>query len=128
MRVLLDTHTFIWWDGDSTKLSARALAICSDPQNALLLSVVSVWEMVIKLQLDKLTLSMPLADIIANQQKQNRIDVLPVTLDHVLAVEQLPAHHKDPFDRPLIAQATVEGATLLSGDPVFAAYSVSTVW
>jgi PIN domain nuclease of toxin-antitoxin system len=128
MRVLLDTHTFIWWDADSGKLSRHALAICIDPQNTLLLSVVSVWEMVIKSHLGKLTLRMPLVDIITNQQRQNQIDILPVLFDHVLAVEQLPAHHKDPFDRLLIAQATVESATLLSSDPVFAAYSVSVFW
>jgi PIN domain nuclease of toxin-antitoxin system len=82
----------------------------------------------IKLQLGKLALTLPLADIITSQQKQNRIGILPVAIEHVLAVEQLPAHHRDPFDRLLIAQAMVEGATLLSGDPAFAAYSVAVAW
>jgi PIN domain nuclease of toxin-antitoxin system len=84
--------------------------------------------MQIKLQLGKLTLKLPLATVIKGQQQANRIKVLPVTLSHVLALQNLPAIHKDPFDRLLIAQAHIENATLVSGDPVFAEYSVVTFW
>jgi PIN domain nuclease of toxin-antitoxin system len=84
--------------------------------------------MQIKLQLGKLKLQLPLAEVIKGQQQINYLEVLPVTLEHVLALEKLPAHHKDPFDRLLIAQAEVEGAVLVSGDPVFAKYSVKVAW
>ncbi len=127
MKLLLDTHAFIW-DSDPAKLSPRALALCQDRQNVLLLSVVNVWEMQIKLQLGKLRLTLPLREIIETQQQVNNVEILPITLAHVLALENLPAHHKDPFDRLLIAQAMVEGAVLVSGDPNIARYAVHVVW
>ena len=93
-----------------------------------LLSVASVWEMQIKLQLGKLKLSLPLAELIESQRQTNNIEMLPVTLAHVLALQNLPSHHKDPFDRLLIAQANVEEAVLLSSDPMFAKYPVKLFW
>jgi PIN domain nuclease of toxin-antitoxin system len=127
MKLLLDTHAFIWWDSDPTRLSAPALAALLDPANEVWLSVASVWEMVIKVQLGKLALRLPLADIVS-QQRANGLRVLPVALAHVLAVEGLPAVHKDPFDRVLIAQANVEGAQLVSADPVVRQYPVRVLW
>src|SRR5438067_10689879 len=109
MRLLLDTHTFIWWSGSSSSLSSCALSLCKDPANTLLLSVVSVWEMQIKHQAGKLQLTVPLDQLIAGHQQSNNLQVLPVELAHVLALDTLPTHHKDPFDRLLIAQAKVEG-------------------
>jgi PIN domain nuclease of toxin-antitoxin system len=128
MKLLLDTHTFIWWDRDPAKLSPQTLALCQDQANVVLLSVVSVWEMQIKRQLGKLQLCLPLADMIASQQQTNQIAVLPVNLAHVLALESLPVHHKDPFDRLLIAQAREEDAVLVSSDPVFARYQIEVLW
>jgi PIN domain nuclease of toxin-antitoxin system len=84
--------------------------------------------MQIKRQLGRLQLHSPLADLIAGQQRTNQIEVLPVNLAHVLALESLPTHHKDPFDRVLIAQANVEEAVLVSGDPIFARYPVKIMW
>jgi PIN domain nuclease of toxin-antitoxin system len=127
MKALLDTHTFIWWDSEPAKLSAQVLALCQNPANTLLLSVVSIWEMLIKLQLGKLSLRAPLVNIVA-QQQSNGIQIVPVVLDHVLALESLPAPHKDPFDRLLVAQANVEAAVLLSADPIFAQYPVNVFW
>jgi PIN domain nuclease of toxin-antitoxin system len=127
MKGPLDTHEFIWWDSDPSRLSAPALACLQNPSSTVLLNVVSVWEMVIKLQLGKLTLSTPLRTILA-QQQANGLQILPLTLDHVLAVEGLPTPHKDPFDRLLIAQANVEGAVLLSADAIFAQYPVQVLW
>jgi PIN domain nuclease of toxin-antitoxin system len=127
MNLLLDTHTFIWWDSDPGQLSAPALAALRDPANSVWFSVVSVWEMVIKAQLGKLTLRLPLADIVAKQQV-NSLRVLPVTLPHTLAVEGLPSVHKDPFDRLLAAQSLVEGAELVSGDAIFRRYPVRLLW
>jgi PIN domain nuclease of toxin-antitoxin system len=128
MKVLLDTHAFIWWDSGPTKLSPQARAACEDRANVVLLSVASAWEMQIKLQLGKLDLRLPLAEVIASQQQSNDIQVLPVALGHVLALQDLPAYHKDPFDRLLIAQANVEQAVLISHDPVFAHYTVKVLW
>jgi len=93
-----------------------------------MLSVVSVWEMQIKLQLGKLRLALPLREIVESQQHTNNIEILPATLEHVLTLENLPAHHKDPFDRLLAAQAIVEEALLVSGDPDIAKYAVQVVW
>src|SRR5882672_4067207 len=98
MKLLLDTHAFPWWDVDPSQLSATALAALTNPANTVLLSVVCVWEMQIKSQLGKLALRVPLADIV-QQQQANGLQVLPVALAHVLAVDGLAAVHKDPFDR-----------------------------
>ena len=84
--------------------------------------------MQIKLQLGKLTLKLPLTDIIETQQQTNNVEILPIHLAHILALETLSLHHKDPFDRVLIAQANVEGAILLSCDPIFSNYPVNVVW
>ncbi len=128
MKVLLDTHAFIWWDSDPAKLSPQARTACQDRTNLVFLSVASAWEMQIKLQLGKLHLRLPLAEVIADQQQTNDIQVLPVALEHVVALQDLPAHHKDPFDRLLIAQTNVEEAVLVSHDPVFAHYTVQVLW
>ena len=127
MRLLLDTHTFMWWDGDPGQLSAPALSAIRIPANEVWFSVVSAWEMIIKAQLNKLTFRIPVADIIA-QQQANGLRILDVSLAHVLAVEVLPSIHKDPFDRLLAAQANAEGAELVTCDPVFAQYPVRVLW
>ena len=128
MKLLLDTHAFVWWDSEPGQLSERVMELCQKQENTVLLSVVSVWEMHIKARLGKLTLAQPLAELVQNQQVTNRIEILPVELSHVLALEELPTHHKDPFDRLLIAQAVSEGAILLSKDLIFDQYSVEVIW
>jgi len=128
VKLLLDTHTFIWWDSDPARLSAMALALCSDPANELILSVTSLWEMQIKCQLGKLSLRLPLIDIVAHQQATNGVNVLPILPAHVFALDGLPAAHKDPFDRLLVAQANREGAILVSADAIFTSYPVRTAW
>jgi PIN domain nuclease of toxin-antitoxin system len=127
MKLLLDTHTFLWWDNAPDRLSAGASAALSDPANDVCLSVASAWEILIKARLGKLTLRIPLADMVA-QQQTNGLKVLPVDMRHVLAIEALPPIHKDPFDRLLVAQANVEDATFVSVDPIFAQYPVRTLW
>jgi PIN domain nuclease of toxin-antitoxin system len=128
MKLLLDTHTFLWWDSEPSKLSSKVLALCQDRANAVLLSVVSVWEMQIKSQLGKLKLSLPLAEMVETQRQINNVEVMSITLAHVLALENLPTPHKDPFDRLLIAQANVEGAVLVSDDSIFEEYPVKVIW
>ncbi|MBI3267627.1 MAG: type II toxin-antitoxin system VapC family toxin [Planctomycetes bacterium] len=128
MRLLLDTHTFIWWDSEPGRLSPSALAACCAPVHALVLSVVSVWEMQIKLQLGKLQLQRPLVELIADQQRRNRIEIPPVSLAHALKVGELPSHHRDPFDRMLIAQACVDGLTVVTADAAFTSYPAPILW
>ena len=128
MKYLLDTHTFIWLDSDPDKLSAAVTSLCSDPQNQLYLSIASVWEMQIKIQLRKLKLPTSLAKTLEEQQTANRLLLLPIELTHILGLAALPDHHKDPFDRLLIAQANAEKMPLISDDPQIAKYSVTVVW
>jgi PIN domain nuclease of toxin-antitoxin system len=89
--------------------------------------MVSIWEMQIKLQLNKLKLNTSLADMVAVQQN-NGISVLAITINHIIGLDAIPSHHKDPFDRLLIAQATIEDAVLLSKDTKFQEYPVQTIW
>ena len=96
MKLLLDTHAFLWWDGEPEKLSRHVLELFQNPENTLILSVASIWEMQIKIQLGKLRLDVPLAELIP-QQKENGMEILPVEASHVFAVETLPSYHKDPF-------------------------------
>ncbi|MEG4088624.1 type II toxin-antitoxin system VapC family toxin [Microcoleus sp. Pol12B4] len=128
MKLLLDTHTFIWWDSSPQKLSPKALALCQNQENILLLSIGSIWEMQIKLQLGKLSLNLPLPELIESQQQTNNIEVLSINLTHLFTLDSLPNHHKDSFDRLLISQAIVENAVLVSGDSILANYPVKIEW
>jgi len=128
MRYLLDTHTFVWWDMDAKRLSPKVFGILEDDANELFLSIASVWEIQIKQQVGKLRLPAPLPEIVEKQQTENEIGLLLVTLPHVFDLDHLPLHHRDPFDRVLIAQARVENLILLSDDAVFAQYPVQVMW
>ena len=128
MKLLLDTHTFIWWDSDPLKLSPQVLNMCQDRENVLLLSVASIWEMQIKLQFGRLKLNLSLSELVEGQRQTNKIIMLDVKLEHILALEKLPPHHKDPFDRLLIAQAEIEQAVLVSKDQIFKKYPVKIIW
>jgi PIN domain nuclease of toxin-antitoxin system len=127
MKVLLDTHTFLWAITEEGKLSRRAQQIYTGP-NDLWLSVGSVWEILIKVQAGKLPLPEPSGPYLVKKLAQNRIEVLPVALDHVLRTESLPLHHRDPFDRLLIAQSIEEGWPIVTADPVFERYPVDVIW
>jgi PIN domain nuclease of toxin-antitoxin system len=124
MKLLLGTHIFIWWADHPEKLSPAALSALEDETNELLLSVASVWEMQIKTQLGRLKLGLPLRELVKTQQETNDLTISPLALKHVLALDALPFHHKDPFDRLLIAQSIEEDLTLVSADSWFSAYSV----
>ena len=128
MKLLLDTHAFIWWYNEPQRLPAKVLLACQDVENSLMLSVASAWEMQIKTQLGKLRLAKPLPDIIRHQQEQNQLQILPITLPVVFALDNLPLNHRDPFDRLLIAQAKVEKLLLVSNDSQFEQYPVSLFW
>ena len=128
MKLLLDTHAFIWWDSNPDKLSPRALTLCQDRRNTLIVSVASLWEMQIKAQLGKLKLNIPMAELIEKQKETNAIKVLTISLEHILELGNLPTIHNDPFDRLLIAQARVEDAMIVSTDSIFAQYPITIVW
>lgn len=128
MKLLLDTHAFIWWDSDPAKLSPAAHSACVSAANSLVLSAASIWEMAIKQHLGKLKLRLPLSELVDAQSTGNGLEILPVAAAHVYALERLPGHHKDPFDRLLIAQAVQERAVIVSADAAFAQYPVELCW
>lgn len=128
MKLLLDTHVFLWWATEPEKLSPLTAALCADERNSLHISVASIWEMQIKADLGKLSLSCPLDQLIKEQQLQNGLLVLPVQAHHVYALKQLQPIHKDPFDRLLIAQTKAEDIVLLSADGFLKHYDVAVMW
>jgi PIN domain nuclease of toxin-antitoxin system len=115
------------WDADDHRLSQVAGELLESGDNELLLSV-SVWEMAIKAGRKRLQLQLPLRQVIADVQRQQGLTVLAVELAHVLETEILPDHHRDPFDRMIVAQARVEGLPIVSGDPNIRRYEVETIW
>ena len=128
MRVLLDTHVFLWWvDGDAA-LSRRARATIADAGNECLFSIASAWEMAIKVSLGRLAVRGPLERVLPDQLAANGFGTLPIDLDHAARVASLPFHHRDPFDRLLAAQSLEERIPIVSADPVFRRYGVTRIW
>ena len=128
MRLLLDTHTFLWFITADAKLSVRAEAAMRDGPTRLFLSVASVWEIAIKVSIGRLPLPEPLETFVPHQLRVNRVDLVPVQLDHTYAVSKLLLHHRDPVDRLLVAQAETEGMPIVSADPALDAYDVTRLW
>jgi PIN domain nuclease of toxin-antitoxin system len=128
MKLLLDTHTLIWMTSEPHKLSAAASIAITDSSNEVWLSIASIWEIQIKVQIGKLACNPPLAEMVQAQSTTNRLQILAVSLDHIYAIDALPFVHRDPFDRMLVAQANHEGLTLVTSDRVFAGYPVATLW
>ncbi len=124
----MDTHTFLWWNDNDTRLSTTARQIIQDPANTIYLSVASVWEIIIKAQTGKLTFSLPPEDYVRLHIEANGFVLLPVLLDHAFELYRLPSHHRDPFDRILIAQSQNENMPLLTRDPLIQQYSLQTLW
>ena len=122
MRFLIDTHIFIWFFREPELLSSTAAQVLGDERNTILLSVASIWEMQIKVDIGKLTFEEPLLDVVALQQKTNGIQLLPIEVSHINALSGLPMHHRDPFDRLIIPQSIVENMPLLSADKAFDLY------
>jgi PIN domain nuclease of toxin-antitoxin system len=128
VKILIDTHVFIWWVTDSTKLSPRVLGLLMDNRVNLVLSMVSIWEMQIKVSLGKIAFQSPLTDLVENQIVTNDLDLLPIELPHIYALSDMPLYHRDPFDRLLIAQAKIEKLSIASIDQVFDAYNIARIW
>jgi len=128
VRVLLDTHVFLWWVEDAPALSRKARAVIADSENQCLLSLVSSWEMAIKLSLGKLRLPDAIERFIPEQLAANGFSQLQIDFRHVARVAALAFHHRDPFDRLLVAQAIEEKLPVITSDPLFAKYGVKRIW
>lgn len=128
MNYLIDTHSFLWFVEGNTNLSKTARFHMEDETAALFLSVASVWEIAIKFSLGKLELTQPYDVFIPQQLVTNDIELLPITLLHTGAIIPLPLHHRDPFDRLIIAQSITEQMPIISKDGIFDAYGVVRIW
>ena len=135
MRVLLDTHAFLWFIGGDPHLSVLADRLIGDPENQRLLSIASVCEIAIKIQRGNLALAQPMEAFIPEQMARNQIDYLEITPEHAMRVGSLGygrldsgAPHKDPFDRLIVAQSLIEAVPLISIETVFDQYGVNRRW
>jgi PIN domain nuclease of toxin-antitoxin system len=128
MRLLLDSHTLIWFFAGDFQLSNIARILIENEDNHKLVSVASIWEMAIKNSKGSLTFDLPFQEYIDRKLSLEDFNLLNINLDHLNAIVTMPFHHKDPFDRLLIAQAIVEGIPILSKDSAFDAYSINRIW
>ncbi|WP_414545468.1 MULTISPECIES: type II toxin-antitoxin system VapC family toxin [Nostocaceae] len=126
MRQILDTHIVIWFVMGDPRISVSLRSQIENNEN--LLSMASVWEMAIKHSIGKLNFEPTFNEFIEQQIIMNGIEILPITIDHAAVVSSLPLHHRDPFDRLLIAQSIVENIPLLSADGIFDAYPIQRLW
>ena len=128
MRSLLDTHSFLWFLLDDPNLSQTAKDSIADPDNDIEISPASYWEIAIKISLKKYSLPEPYEQFMERELATNQFRILPIEPKHTAALTSLPFHHRDPFDRLIIAQAMVERVPVISGDEAFAAYPVTCIW
>ena len=128
MRLLLDTHTLIWFDAEPERLSDMSRSMLTDANNDLFLSIASIWEMQVKLQSGRLMLRLPLSQLIDDQIKNAGLRILSIEPRHVYQLQTLPDVHRDPFDRIMISQAIVENLLFVSKDSVLGGYPVQQVW
>ncbi len=128
MRLLLDTHTLFWLVEEPAKVSATAMALIQPLTNDVLLSAVTIWELSIKVGQRKIALSLPYRQWMDKAIADLKLLILPITVEYADRQSALPLHHKDPFDRLLIAQALVEAIPIVSVDAVFDSYGVTRVW
>jgi PIN domain nuclease of toxin-antitoxin system len=128
MNILLDTHVFLWLRTAPDKIPKKVLIAYYDMDNDVFLSMASIWEMQIKLQLGKLELEIPLKNLVEEQCINNGLQVLPIETHHIFALADLPSHHKDPFDRLILSQSKLENLVLSSADNIFCQYDVHLFW
>lgn len=126
MRILLDTHAFLWAITDDSRMPPRVRKLMAASDCCF--SVASIWEAVVKVQSGKMSLPLPAGPFLVSELVSSGVQILPVTLDHVLRVEKLELHHRDPFDRMLIAQSIEEHLPVLTTDPLFRKYPVQQLW
>ena len=127
MKAILDTHAFLWALAGDARMSRHARDIFAGPAD-LSLSIASIWEILIKVQSGKLNFPRPAGPYVLSRLAENRIKTLPISIDHLLALERLPMHHRDPFDRILIAQGLEEKLPIITSDPLFRNYPVEVIW
>ena len=128
MKILLDTQAFLWLSSNDKQLSKKAIKIFLDEKNNFTLSLASIWEMSIKCSLGKLSIQPSLERFVLDELQDNSIEQLPITFSHIIKVQSLPFHHRDPFDRLLIAQALIENLPILSTDAIFDQYGLKRIW
>jgi PIN domain nuclease of toxin-antitoxin system len=128
VRYLLDTHTFLWWVINDPRLSVRVRELMRNPDNDFYFSAVVAWEIAIKYQLGRLRLDRDPERFVIEQVSANGLATLAIGVRHALLAGKLPLHHRDPFDRLLIAQSTLESLPVLTADPAIATYDVEIVW
>lgn len=128
MMLLLDTHTFLWFVTDDPQLSVTARALIVDPANEILVSAASYWEVAIKVSLGKYPLSVPFERFFTQGIEGNDFSILPIEIRHAAILSSLPMHHKDPFDRMIIAQAIGDHFAILGVDSAFDAYGITRLW
>lgn len=128
MKALLDTSAFLWIIASSDRLGTNARHYISDLNNELFLSVASLWEIAVKASLNKLELLRPFEQLIPDQLEKNAIDILPIEISHLSELMKLSFHHRDPFDRLIIAQGISEKLPIISNDAAFQNYSVDLIW
>jgi PIN domain nuclease of toxin-antitoxin system len=126
VRILIDTHVFLWGLTAEGRLSQNVRSLL--PVADVWMSVASIWEIITKVQVGKLTLPIPVGPFLIAKLASNGVSVLPITLDHVLKIESLELHHRDPFDRVLIAQSIEEKLPLVTADPHFERYPIEVIW
>jgi PIN domain nuclease of toxin-antitoxin system len=126
--LLLDTHALLWFVWDDPRLSSLAKQLIEESDNRKLVSLASCWEIAIKAGLGKLQFDEPAGEFLAREIETNRFELLPISFDDVAAVEALPRHHGDPFDRLLVVQANSARCSLISNDATFDAYGVQRAW
>ncbi len=127
MKLLLDTHTFLWFIDDNPRLSKNGKSLL-EADNELLFSIGSFWEIAIKYSLGKLNIKFPCEEFIMQQLMLNKIELLSIKASHLGIVASLPFHHRDPFDRILVAQTIIEQASIVSTDKIFDSYSIRRLW
>lgn len=128
MRILVDTCTFLWLAADDPQLSAAARNACVDPANDVFVSAISAWEIAIKYRLGRLALPEPPQAYVPSRRLWMRLEALDFDELAAAHTHLLPEHHRDPFDRALVAQAIVHGLTIATPDPLVAAYPATTLW
>jgi PIN domain nuclease of toxin-antitoxin system len=128
MDLLLDTHALLWFLWNDSRLSVAARTLIENPNHVKMLSIASCWEVTIKTSQGKLKIGTTLSDLLNSQLSQNRIQIVPITLPHLITLNGLPSHHRDPFDRLLASQSIADQLTLVSADSAFDAYGVDLFW
>jgi len=128
MKLLLDTHTFLWFIAGSSSISKTARNLIEDSTNDKFVSIASIWETAIKVSIGKMPLTASFDDLFPRQLKINGFELLPIEIVHTSVISSLPFHHRDPFDRLLVAQAIDNAMTLVSLDEIFDDYGVARLW